>query len=666
MATIKIKRGTGQPALTGLTAYEPAWDTTNNRLFIHNGSTAMWIGAQIDNNTSLAGNCAFTIPTQNAVKTYVDSQVAGGAVSTLNGATGAVTIGGGTAIAIATSTAARGITVTNTGVWSVNGNTGAVSNIAVTNAAQTFTGTQSFISGICAGPGSTFNISVFVRGTAVGIDGATSGQLRIGNDLGQDAGFAAIVKEAGNNKRTTTILGNSDGYFVTSTTDGAATNRILRAQGSGITPIWIDPESPTTGLSAYWSNRTDRILMQDASGAMFLTLSGGKTGYQQQFTSNSATWNETTGLLTVANANFTSGVTIASLRTTSIANFVGGLCASGGTFSGSLTLNGNAVTTVANTVASIAGTANQITANGSTGSVTLSLPSTLIAPGSLTVTGDLTVNGTTTTVNSTTVTVQDPLIAIGGLTGNIPPVTGDVKDRGILFQYFDAAGRTGFFGHDTSTGRFTYIPIVTSVSGEVVTGPAGIAEFSGVRAPNQTLTLVGVSGANATVTLNGAATAAATSIVNTAYETVITSATGIGRLAIAGDILDPANEGIITTSAFTAARTFTLPDITGTFPVATTGGATSGWILRGQGATTVNTWINPAASGFTAFTSTNVNLVAVKDAVNYGLVFALGTAGNQTLYGDSTTGVMWRPSTNTLTVGGGLGFFEGIVDGGAF
>ena len=32
MATIKFKRGTGQP--TGLTAYEPAWDTTNNRLFI--------------------------------------------------------------------------------------------------------------------------------------------------------------------------------------------------------------------------------------------------------------------------------------------------------------------------------------------------------------------------------------------------------------------------------------------------------------------------------------------------------------------------------------------------------------------------------------------------------------------------------------------------------
>lgn len=48
-------------------------------------------------------------------------------------------------------------------------------------------------------------------------------------------------------------------------------------------------------------------------------------------------------------------------------------------------------------VSSIAGTSNQITASASTGAVTLSLPSTLIAPGTLQVTGHTTFEGVTST-----------------------------------------------------------------------------------------------------------------------------------------------------------------------------------------------------------------------------------------------------------------------------
>jgi hypothetical protein len=92
MATIKFRRGSGQP--TGLTAYEPAWDTTNNRFFVNNGATALWVGAKIENDSALggAGSSAFVVPTQLAVKTYVDNQVAGGAVTSVNGTTGAVSI----------------------------------------------------------------------------------------------------------------------------------------------------------------------------------------------------------------------------------------------------------------------------------------------------------------------------------------------------------------------------------------------------------------------------------------------------------------------------------------------------------------------------------------------------------------------------------------------
>lgn len=72
--------------------------------------------------------------------------------------------------------------------------------------------------------------------------------------------------------------------------------------------------------------------------------------------------------------------------------------------------------TIANSgVTAIAGTANQITASASTGSITLSLPSAVTLPGSLTVTGDLVVNGTTTTVNSTTISVDDKNIELGSI-----------------------------------------------------------------------------------------------------------------------------------------------------------------------------------------------------------------------------------------------------------
>ena len=50
----------------------------------------------------------------------------------------------------------------------------------------------------------------------------------------------------------------------------------------------------------------------------------------------------------------------------------------------------------------------------------------------LTVTGNFTVNGTTTTVNSTTMTVDDPIITLGG---DSAPGSDDNKDRGVEFRY---------------------------------------------------------------------------------------------------------------------------------------------------------------------------------------------------------------------------------------
>ena len=149
----------------------------------------------------------------------------------------------------------------------------------------------------------------------------------------------------------------------------------------------------------------------------------------------------------------------------------------------SIAVNGKGVTLTNTGVQSISGTTNQITASGSTGAVTLSLPSAITAPGSLTVTtdltvsGNLTVNGTTTTVNSDVTTIDDPMIMLG-TSGGVPiTVTDGGKDRGVAFTYFSGSGATGFFGYDASATKFTFVPSATIVGDIVTAGNPGDAQF---------------------------------------------------------------------------------------------------------------------------------------------------------------------------------------------
>ena len=109
--------------------------------------------------------------------------------------------------------------------------------------------------------------------------------------------------------------------------------------------------------------------------------------------------------------------------------------------------------------------ANEI--DTTTGNLTIdSAGGTVTVDDNLTVSGNLTVNGTTTTVNSTTLTVDDPIITLGGDTA---PTVDDNKDRGIEFRYFDTAARLGFMGYDDSAGQFVFLTNATNTS-EVFTG----------------------------------------------------------------------------------------------------------------------------------------------------------------------------------------------------
>ncbi len=92
------------------------------------------------------------------------------------------------------------------------------------------------------------------------------------------------------------------------------------------------------------------------------------------------------------------------------------------------------------------------------------------ATGLVQIRGDLQVDGTTTTVNSVVMTVQDPIITLGG---EDTLVADDNKDRGIEFGWHNgSAAKVGFFGFDDSTQKFTFIPDATNTS-EVFAGTAG-------------------------------------------------------------------------------------------------------------------------------------------------------------------------------------------------
>lgn len=121
----------------------------------------------------------------------------------------------------------------------------------------------------------------------------------------------------------------------------------------------------------------------------------------------------------------------------------------------------------------------------STDSGTLTLdPGPVGNAGTVIIEGDLQINGTTTTVNSTEITVDDPILTLGGDTA---PTVDDNRDRGIQFRWHDgSSAKLGFFGFDDSTGRMTYRPDGTN-TGEIFSGDLGDFEIGNVLVDSITM-----------------------------------------------------------------------------------------------------------------------------------------------------------------------------------
>jgi len=298
-------------------------------------------------------------------------------------------------------------------------------------------------------------------------------------------------------------------------------------------------------------------------------------------------------------------------------------------FNRNVTLNGSALTLGNESSDALAINATSTFNAG----VSLSGSNNLSVGGNVSITGNLTVNGSTTTVNSTTVTVDDPIITLGGDTA---PTSNDAKDRGVEFRYFaGGAARLGFFGWDESAGRYSFLNTATNTS-EVYAGTR-----SGIDAGSLKLfdTTNATSPSSGTLVVGGGAGIGLKLFVGSDLSVsggaTITGATTLSStLSVAGD--------------FNVSTTFTVDDTTGnTFANGTF--TVNGNAAIGNASSDAHTFLGTVAFN-QPITSTDITADQIKIGVDASNEIST-TAGNLIL--DSFAGTV--AIDDNATVAGTLG-----------
>jgi hypothetical protein len=299
MAILKPKRGSGLPS--GLQQHELAIDVLNRRIYLGN-----------------------TGGTGDIVSSHITDYV-----STLNSATGAVNLYAGSGLSVATSTAIKGITFTNTGVLSIDSATGAITNVARTNVAQTFSGLQQFTNGISSAGGTfvgTINYTSIIPGTELRLSPITirtNGGLSIRGATGINA---SVYNELDLRQSAPMIVSSRDGIVIFDI--GVASRTItystgLRFLGANY-DIFPEVSYSTALIGSMGSGNT--VYLPSSSGTLALTTD--VTGLQRV-----TSFNGLTGAVT--------GVTTGTANTFGpVQSFTNGISASGGvTFANDIRIN---------------------------------------------------------------------------------------------------------------------------------------------------------------------------------------------------------------------------------------------------------------------------------------------------------------------------------------
>ena len=283
---------------------------------------------------------------------------------------------------------------------------------------------------------------------------------------------------------------------------------------------------------------------------------------------------------------------------------------------GSLDVNGQSIVSVSN------------------GNITLAPNGT----GKVIISGELQIDGTTTTINSTTLTVDDPIITLGG---DATPSSDDNKDRGIEFRYHTgSSAKNGFFGYDDSTGYFTFIPDATNTS-EVFSGTKGDFEATNFRGA-----LIG--NASTASTLETARTIGGVSFNGSANINLpgVNEAGNQNTTGSAATLTTARNIGGV---SFNGSANIDLPGVNTTGNQNTTGSAATLTTARTIGGVSFNG-------------SANINLPGVNEA---GTQNTTGTAGNVTgtvVVANGGTGLTTLTANNVI-IGNGTSSVNFVAPG---
>ena len=317
--------------------------------------------------------------------------------------------------------------------------------------------TQLFVNGTNSATSTTTGALQVVGGVGIG------GKLYVGDTINgnlADGSTGAIVYQSNSNITAFLSIGSN--------------GQILQSNGSA--PVWI----PLSGVSA-GSATTATHLSGGVAGQIPYQTAPGVTAFLSTGTagdvlvsngSSAPTYNNTLTLrgTTAATSTATGALVVAGGVGIGQSLFVQENIVQVGETHSTLATTYNLINTTATTV-NFAGAATSLNVGATSGSTNVR--------NNLTVSGNLTVQGTTTIVDSTVTNIADPIITLGGGTGNTAPTADDNKDRGVAFKWVNNSGTTstGFFGYDDSTGYLTYVPTAT-ITNEVVSGTKGAMDVN--------------------------------------------------------------------------------------------------------------------------------------------------------------------------------------------
>jgi hypothetical protein len=479
---ITVFRSTSTDTPTGLTFGELAYSDLNGKLFIgKNDGTSLWVGAGVTAG-AVGTNSEYLVPTQSAVKSYVDGVIGGGSVvNTVNATGGAVTITGdggaitnvqsgkaNTITARLASTSATGAASFSSANFDVSAagavtiKVGGVTNGTLANSSVTVSAGTGLGGGGSVALGSSVtltNTGVLSLNSLTGartltgdggaIIGANNDTIRARLATTGATGVASFssgnfdVSAAGAVSVKTGGISNTN--LANSTISGVSLGQTLNALTIG---TGLGGAASYNGSAAVTISNTGVLSLNGLTGARTLTGDGGAIiGVGNTAITTRLATTGATGVASFSSDNFSVAANGAvTIKDGGITNAE--LAASFVTLKSSSGDGGQAINLGTDFI--VQGTSNQITTSRSGNTVTVGLPN------DVTIAGNLTVNGTVVTTNVENFVVEDPLLMLG--TGN----AADSADLGFYARYDASAKYTGLFRDASDVGKYKFFTGLTA------------------------------------------------------------------------------------------------------------------------------------------------------------------------------------------------------------